>query len=185
MANYCAANQGIEELVRERVRNGLAGKAFQFGFIKYAGWSAVHTEAAAGVNVTKKGSRLNGLDDIPVETAYKFLFDFLTSGSAVCGSAYALNTKKSAAAVNNNSSKTTAGETPQMSIWEATMGILGLDPKVDRIKPNFTLSQLGLDSLRREELQAMLESRDVKLTAGDQGLESYTVQQVQALTAAK
>merc|ERR1719273_1908552 len=96
MANYCAANQGIEELIRERVRNGLAGKAFQFGFIKYAGWSAVHKEAAAGINVTKKGSRLNGLDDIPVELAYQYLFDFLTNGTAICGSAYALNTKRTA-----------------------------------------------------------------------------------------
>jgi len=179
MANYCAANQGIEELIRERVRNGLAGKAFQFGFIKYAGWSAVHTEAAAGVNVTKKGSRLNGLDDIPVEIAYKYLFDFLTSGSAICGSAYALNTKKTVA--SGKAATTAGGETPKTTIWEATMGILGLDPKVDRIKPNFTLSQLGLDSLRREELMAMLESRNVKLSGGGQGLESYTVAQVTAL----
>jgi len=176
MANYCAANQGIEELVRDRVRRGRVGKAMQFGFIKYAGWSAVNTDQASGVNVTKRGSRYSGLDDLPISEAYKYLIDFMGSKATVA-SCYALSTVK----INSDKARSkTQGASKAGSIWEViATDILALDLKTERIKPTYTMSQLGLDSLRREELRTFLEQRKVQLEEG-QALESLTVSQITA-----
>merc|ERR1719317_346059 len=174
MANYCAANQGIEELVRDRVRRGRVGKAMQFGFIKYAGWSAVNTDQAAGVNVTKRGSRNNGLEDLPISDAYKYLFDFMGTDATVA-SCYSLSTVK----INTETAKSKdQGASKAGSIWEViATDILALDLKTERIKPTYTMSQLGLDSLRREELRSYLEQQKVTLVEG-QALESLTVSQI-------
>lgn len=154
--NYGFANSILERIVEQRRRDGLPGKAIQWGPVAEVGMMA------------KRGGNLEafGLVSQHIVSCLSLLDEIISHESAVISSYVKKETKKITKNVD--------------SVFNHVIGILGVsNNKAKGADLDIPLSEYGLDSLTGAELEVMLE-RELGVTLKLAELRSKSINQIRA-----
>ncbi|CAG9798235.1 unnamed protein product [Chironomus riparius] len=161
-SNYSMANSVMERIIEERHRDGLPGKAIQWGAIGDVGM-------LAEAQLKDIGKDFLGSIPQPILSCFEVLDTLLTSDDPIVSSMIVADKKSS------NSKK--------RNIIDIIFNIMGIRDRKS-VSMDSSLTQLGIDSLTGVELQQTIEREfDISLTS--QELRSLTLNQLSSRVTSK
>ncbi|XP_002137899.4 fatty acid synthase [Drosophila pseudoobscura] len=160
--NYGMANSIMERIIECRHRDGLPGKAIQWGAVGEVGLVADMAE-------DKIDMEIGGTLQQRIASCLQEL-DYLLSAESPIVASMVVAEKRS-------------GRSGNESIIDAVMNIMGIRD-LKSVSLGTTLSEMGMDSLMAVEIKQTLE-RDFELVLSPQDLRSLTFQKLQEFVEAK